>query len=160
MCNYTATLIEAEWRIYPQQRLKPDNGLQPDWCQAIISTNVGILSVGHMGTNFSEIFIGIQTFSLTKCIWKHCLEYGGHFVSASMRYLSKGDIARSHSLNEWWWWIMISINVFRIINGQRNCEGGTTTEIKRKVIRLTVVVFTGEVEACLQRLQWIPWLSP
>ena len=29
-----------------------------------------------------------------------------------------------------------------------------------KVVRVTALVFTGDVEACLQRLQWIPELSP
>ena len=29
-----------------------------------------------------------------------------------------------------------------------------------KVVRMTVLVFTGDVEACLQRLQWISGLSP
>ena len=31
-----------------------DNGLSPGRRQAIIWTNVGILSIGHLGTNFSE----------------------------------------------------------------------------------------------------------
>ena len=43
-----------------------DNGLSPGRHQAIIWTNNGILSIGHLRTNFSEIFIGIQTFSLEK----------------------------------------------------------------------------------------------
>ena len=43
-----------------------DNGLSPGRRQAIIWTNVGILLIGPWGTNFSEILIGIQTFSLKK----------------------------------------------------------------------------------------------
>ena len=54
-----------------------DNGLSPGRCQAIIGTNAGILLIWHqfdiwkvliwpLGTNFSEILIEIQTFSLTK----------------------------------------------------------------------------------------------
>ena len=43
-----------------------DNGLSPDWRQAIIWTNVGLLSIGTLGTNFSEILIKIQTFSFKK----------------------------------------------------------------------------------------------
>ena len=43
-----------------------DNGLSPERRQAIIWTNVGILSIGPLGTNFSEIVIEIQTFSLKK----------------------------------------------------------------------------------------------
>ena len=43
-----------------------DNGLSPAWRQAIIWTNAGILLIGPLGTNFSEILIRIQTFSFTK----------------------------------------------------------------------------------------------
>ena len=60
-----------------------DNGLSPDWCQAIIWTNAGILLIGPLGTNFSEILIEFKYFHSGKYIWK-CLENGGYFVSASM----------------------------------------------------------------------------
>ena len=43
-----------------------DNGLSPGRRQAIIWTNAGILLIGPSGTNFSEILIGIQTFSFKK----------------------------------------------------------------------------------------------
>ena len=43
-----------------------DNGLSPGRRQAIIWTNAGILSIEPLGTNFSEILIGIQIFSLKK----------------------------------------------------------------------------------------------
>ena len=43
-----------------------DNGLSPGRRQAIIRTNAGILLIGPLGTNFSEIWTGIQTFSLKK----------------------------------------------------------------------------------------------
>ena len=43
-----------------------DNGLTPERHQAIIWTNAGILLIGPLGTNFSEILIEIQTFSLKK----------------------------------------------------------------------------------------------
>ena len=33
-----------------------DNGLLPDWRQAIIWTNVGMLLIGTLGTNFSKNF--------------------------------------------------------------------------------------------------------
>ena len=39
-----------------------DNGLSPGRRQAIIWTNVGILLISPLGTNFSEIVIEIQTF--------------------------------------------------------------------------------------------------
>ena len=43
-----------------------DNGLSPERRQAIIWTNAGILLIGPLGTNFSEILVAIQTFSLKK----------------------------------------------------------------------------------------------
>ena len=43
-----------------------DNGLPPDRRQAIIWTNAGILLIGPMGTNFSEILIKNYTFSFRK----------------------------------------------------------------------------------------------
>ena len=43
-----------------------DNGFSPERLGAIIWTNAGILLYGPLGTNFSEILIEIQTFSLTK----------------------------------------------------------------------------------------------
>ena len=39
-----------------------DNGLSPERRQAIIWTNAGILLIGPLETNFSEILIEIQTF--------------------------------------------------------------------------------------------------
>ena len=43
-----------------------DNGLSPGRRQAIIWTNVGMLLIGILGTNFSEIFIEIYAFSFKK----------------------------------------------------------------------------------------------
>ena len=44
-----------------------DNGLLPVRCQAIISTNAGILLIRSFGTNFSELFfIKIHAFSFRK----------------------------------------------------------------------------------------------
>ena len=43
-----------------------DNGLSPGRCPAIILTNAGILLIGPLGTNFSEMLIEIYTFSFKK----------------------------------------------------------------------------------------------
>ena len=43
-----------------------DNGLSPGWHQAIIWTNAGILSIGPLGTNVSQILIEIYTLSFKK----------------------------------------------------------------------------------------------
>ena len=47
-----------------------DNGLSPGRRQVIIWTNTGILLIEPLGTNFSEILIEIQTFSLKKIHFK------------------------------------------------------------------------------------------
>ena len=59
--------------------LGSDNGLSPERCQTIIWTNAGILLIGPLGTNFSEILSEIHR----KYVWK-CLRNVGHFVSTSM----------------------------------------------------------------------------
>ena len=43
-----------------------DNGLSPGRRQAIIWTNAGILLIGPLVTNFSDILIEIYTFSFKK----------------------------------------------------------------------------------------------
>ena len=43
-----------------------DNALAPGRRQTIIWTTDGIVLIGPLGTNFSEIVIGIQTFSFKK----------------------------------------------------------------------------------------------
>ena len=40
--------------------------------------------IGPWETNFNEIVIKVQKFSLKEMIWKCCLENGGYFVLASM----------------------------------------------------------------------------
>ena len=70
------------------------NGLSPIRCQAITWTNVGLLLIGLLGTNFSEIPIGILSFSFKKMHLK--------FTSAKMAViLSRGDelsqVAATHS---------------------------------------------------------------
>ena len=50
--------------------ISSDNGLSPGRRQAIIWTVGGILLIGPLGTNFSEILIGIQTFSFKKMYLK------------------------------------------------------------------------------------------
>ena len=47
-----------------------DNDLSPGRRQAIMWTNGGILSIGPLGTNFSEILIAIHAFSFKKIYLK------------------------------------------------------------------------------------------
>ena len=61
-----------------------DNGLSPGRRQVIIWTNAGILLIGPLGTNFSEILIEIHSFSFKKMYLKCRLRKGDYLVSASM----------------------------------------------------------------------------
>ena len=75
-----------------------DNGLSPGRRQAIIWTNAGIFLIGPLGTNFSEILIGIQTFSFRKmhlkissAKWRpFCLGRNGIVKFGDTRDLSNG----------------------------------------------------------------------
>ena len=61
--------IEAEWRIYASMNydnIGSDDGLSPGRCQAIIWANICLFSIRTLGTNFCEILIVIQIFSLKK----------------------------------------------------------------------------------------------
>ena len=71
-----------------------DNGLSPGQRQAITWINVGILLIGPLGTNFSEMLIEIHTFSFKEIHlkmssgkwWQFCLGLniimGSHAVSS------------------------------------------------------------------------------
>ena len=76
-------LISSQCRIYASVNrvsIGWDNGLSSIRHQAIISTNADLLSIGPMGTNFSDILIKIHNFSLKKCTWKFRLRNADHFV--------------------------------------------------------------------------------
>ena len=69
-CSFSSALIHWGWVTHiwggKLTIIGSDNGLSPERRQAIIWTNAGILLIGPLGTNFSEILIEIQTFSLKK----------------------------------------------------------------------------------------------
>ena len=62
-----------------------DNGLSPIQRQAIIWTNAGLLSIRPLRTNFSEILIKIQNFSVPKMHLKISSANDGNFVQGEMR---------------------------------------------------------------------------
>ena len=67
-----------------------DNVLSPGWLQAIIWTNAGMLLIGPLETNFSEILIEFHTFLFKKMHLKmSSFENDSHFVWALMCYLSE-----------------------------------------------------------------------
>ena len=73
-----------------------DNGLLPGRRQAIIWTSAGILSIGPLGTNFSEILIRIQTFSfkemhlkLSSAKWRpFCLDLDVLIVFMALNFVA------------------------------------------------------------------------
>ena len=62
--------------------MSSDNGLSPGWRQAIIWTNAGILLIGPLGTNFSEILIKMYIFSFKKMHLKNIVR---NFVTILFR---------------------------------------------------------------------------
>ena len=72
LLNHAASAIKTHWGrvthicVGKLIIIISDNGLSPERRQAIIWTSAGILLIGPLGTNFSEILIEIQTFSLKK----------------------------------------------------------------------------------------------
>ena len=70
--------------VYKLTIIGSDNGLSPGRRQAIIWTIVGILLIGPLGTNFSEILVEIYIFSFKKMHLKVSSGKWRPFVSASM----------------------------------------------------------------------------
>ena len=70
--NIKSVTLLIHWRwvthIYVNNltSIGSDNGLSPSRRQAIIWSNAGILLVGSLGKNFSDILIGIQIFPFKK----------------------------------------------------------------------------------------------
>ena len=70
--TYTLQHILTHWGrvthicVSKQTIIGSDNGLSPGRRQAIIWTNAGLLLIGTLGTNFSEILIEIGIFSFKK----------------------------------------------------------------------------------------------
>ena len=93
--------------IYKLTIIGSDNGLSPGRRQAITWTNVGILLIGPLGTNFNETSIEIHTFSFKKihlklssgkwrpfCLGLNVLSYDSHII-----YILNGWSCVSHNSN-------------------------------------------------------------
>ena len=82
-CMHTPEIIDMHRGVCDNKLaiIGSDNGLSPDRRQAIIWTNAGILLIGPF---FSEILIGIQTFSFKKMHLEMSSAKWRPFVSASM----------------------------------------------------------------------------
>ena len=72
MCIGKLTIIGSDYGLLPGQR------------QAITWINTGMLWIGPLETNSSEILNGTHAFSFKKMHLKSCLRNGVHFASALM----------------------------------------------------------------------------
>ena len=83
-----------------------DNGLSPGRRQAIIWTNAGILLIGPLGTNFSEIIIEILKFSFKKMRMKVSSVKRRPFCLGlnvlNKRFIGHNNIACVDSLVHWY----------------------------------------------------------
>ena len=113
-----------------------DNGLAPGRRQTIIWTNDGILLIGPSGTNFSEILIGIQTFSFKKMHLK--------MSSAKWRPFCLG----SKCCDIW--------NFRRWANYTKNVSSLQTSVIKQLAI-LSAIYTAGELQTRYKRPIHFPW---
>ena len=93
-----------------------DNGLSPGRRQAITWTNVGILLIGPLGTNFSEMLIEIHTFSYKKihlkmssgkwrpfCLGLNVCLYSHKKASATQYTYATFRKSRRNVTYPWWW---------------------------------------------------------
>ena len=74
--------------------ISTDNGLSPIWCQAIIFTNAGLLSIGPLQTNFLEIYLKSKFFSenafenviLSRGKWVNSIVDGQYWICSSSKW--------------------------------------------------------------------------
>ena len=93
-----------------------DNGLSPDRRQAIIWTNAGILLIGPLGTYFSEILTGIQTFSFKKMHLKISSAKWCSFCLGLNELMALCEGSTSHrwipsTKGQWWWAFMHTMDM-------------------------------------------------
>ena len=92
-----------------------DNGLSPGRRQAIIWTNAGILLIEPVGTNFSEILIGIQIFSFTKMRLKmSSAKWRPFCLGLNVITASYSEVHRKHlGLHVYWSWSCKHLHVLQ-----------------------------------------------
>ena len=124
-----------------------DNGLSPGRRQAIIWTNAGILLIGPLGTNFSEILIETHTFSFTKMHLK--------MSSGKWRPSCLGLNELSHYNSNWWAWIKLKVIRIPLTVGLRCLSDfavmvhGNSTRAGKPCVSNTSKVFSTLVALCV-----------
>ena len=90
-----------------------DNGMSPGRCQAIIWTNAGILLIGPLGTNFSQILIEVYAFSFKKMNLKMSGKWRPFCLSLNVfnNVVSKWLLwSSTHFINHWYIIFAIFLN--------------------------------------------------
>ena len=100
------------------------NGLSPVQRQAIIWTITGILLIGTLGTNFSEILIEIRSFSFKKMHFKmssgkwrpFCIGHNVLKGSLAPEVANLQDRLINSASNEYWWSKVMWIELSQVFN--------------------------------------------
>ena len=136
-----------------------DNGLSPGRRQAIIWTNAGILSIGPLGTNFSEILIKIDTLSFKKMYlkissgkWRPCClgldVFNNAFSSIfqhrwlhdqNQRYRGPVSISHTTSYGKISQILETAKFVFRIVRSLWNSAGTSATLLSRCLLNVNAM---------------------
>ena len=112
-----------------------DNGLSPGRRQAITWTNVGMLLIGPLGTNFSEMLIEIHTFSFNKIHLK----------------MSSGK----------WWPSCLGLNVLRQCLGSEQTSCPNYPVFITKATKLNCWCWRYLQRHVFDQAKWLQWfLSP
>ena len=82
-----------------------DNGLSTDQCEAIIWTNIEILPIGSLGTNFCEILIKIHTFPFKKIHLLILETENSCFAWGSIPCLLMHWLLKSPDHQSSWYWL-------------------------------------------------------
>ena len=111
--------------VSKQTIIGSDNGLSPGRRQAVIRTNAGILLIRPLGTNFNEILIGIQIFSMKKMHFKVSSAKRRPFVSASMclSFIHDDDccfLSTYHTIESHWLQVNITNTDFKLFPNSGN----------------------------------------
>ena len=78
-----------------------DDGLSHGWHQAIIWTNAGILLIGPLGTNFSEILFTIEPFSFKKMHLKMSSSQAYKFYRSGSPLVQVIAYCNAHAYLKW-----------------------------------------------------------
>ena len=132
-----------------------DNGLSPGRRQAVTWTNVGMLLIGPIGTNFSEMLIEIHTFSFTKIdlkmssgkLWPFCLGLNVLNSNHTKSHLPIANFALAQSFWNYYVILMCCVQNFKTI---RKLKGMLRTHEISRDLSLRWVSDGYPLTLCLQ----------